>query len=145
MQVRFVSLFVHQHQILRVEFARLWTKPLNQALEPRWNHSCLPRNGRVPCQRKVKFDCSNVSQITLVASKVQTRGSIYESFVWIGMASGPIWDRITEKKCGRAWTSRTETVIVNQNRTEWSRIGPEWPAASKHNTQRYVIPLTASR
>jgi hypothetical protein len=39
---------------------------------------------------RVRFDCKNISQITFVGSKVQTRGSIYEPFACIGMASGAI-------------------------------------------------------
>ena len=60
------------------------------ALEPRQNQICMPQNGGVPLQQKLRFDCERICQITLFASKAQTRGFIDESFACIGTASESI-------------------------------------------------------
>jgi hypothetical protein len=81
----------------------------------------------------VRFDYKNISEITLIGWKVQTRESIYESFACIGMASGAIWDRMLQKALVEQGSQKYGTIGFNQTCLKWFRIGPEWSGSSTYN------------
>ena len=115
-----------------------------RALESRQNQICMPQHDdRFFFSERSSGRQKTRVQITHLASKIQTIGSICKSFPCNGIASGVTRDQFFQQKVGRPWPLKISNYDFQPTLPALVQDRARMVRNSKHHIQIHLLPLAA--